>query len=134
MCISLFVSLSVYPYYLFFNGGTCIKFLLHTKITHELERKVHYICLIYIFLMEKYRRVLPYTKIADNLRVYYDFGPRPFWKVQGYLKKKFIVCVRFLSFIWKKPITSSFFTLRLLMIRNRPKVMCANLRSLSKTH
>lgn len=36
MCISLFVSLSVYPYYLFFNGGTCIKFLLHTKITHDL--------------------------------------------------------------------------------------------------
>lgn len=83
MCISLFVSLSVYPCNRvrsrsFFNGGTCIKFLLHTKITHELERKVHYICLIYISLMEKYRRVLPYTKIADNLRVYYDFGPRPF--------------------------------------------------------
>lgn len=84
MCISLFVSLSVYPCnrvrsrYFFFNLGTCIKFLLHTKITHELERKVHYICLIYISLMEKYRRVLPYTKIADNLRVYYDFGPRPF--------------------------------------------------------
>lgn len=84
MCISFFVSLSVYPCNrvrsrsFFLNGGTCIKFLLHTKITHELERKVHYICLIYISLMEKYRRVLPYTKIADNLRVYYDFGPRPF--------------------------------------------------------
>lgn len=92
-CLSILVIVS--DLYLFFYGGACIKFLLHTKITHDLGcvlsltqdhlgnlkvtgKKSALFCLIYIFLMEKHRRVLPYTKIVDNLRVYYDFGPRPF--------------------------------------------------------
>lgn len=66
MCISLFVSLSVYPCnrvrsisYLWRDTG--IKFIFHTKIAYDLrvcidfdtrlESKVHYIFLIYIFLI-----------------------------------------------------------------------------------
>lgn len=56
------------------------------KVYGHWKNKIINLCLVYIFLKEKYWKFLLHIKTANDLRVRHKFGPRP--DVQDNCKKK----------------------------------------------